>query len=808
MIRLQKAEGYIVVTRWEEGSLMGRATLKDQEIIPQSAFRRAAGELGVDCLMLIPLVEQFVVDGADCREIKEENSSPPFSCSVGGVSFSDVLASLSHPQPCSSPVRWVGKEEWCVLDVDFHGGGTPTERDIRDAGLALRPTPVANWRSKSGGMHAIYRAHGGYTAEELACVGMLWLKEDARVCGATYELKADTFLPPKEWHRREPDADIGAVRRLLSRYTQEDSEVQEYLDSHGFAVGQRYPHTLCPVNPIEGAKANSDPVTVHEDHIFCYLCAAHGTTRGSLTPGYFRYATLCGRRFGTQLDTCVKHFTHWEHAERVFACLVKDLPPTHTEIIYRVALKDRHPNDPRIPEVFRAGNNLIRYEGYWGDRDGKARRWPSSGLPAKLCELPAARSSDNKIVPVKVEDLLQPGDITHLGYPPITPVFGIQVSRNFASDSLLSVVHHPALRAASEAWRRPLYLDQKSRGILSVLEAREVIESVLPGVNWPLVELLIVCKGIVESGDGRPPMLFLSGPTGAGKTSSVLLAASICGDSVSSVPICPDTQRVKAALFEGKRQGSFITFDEVLKGAADSKKDAVTVLEMLLNFTPYALNHVLYVGPVAMGRLPVCIWADTELPVTVAEHSQLARRLAHVRLPSRKHWDANLNRIGAHTPGELRVKGDKDIVRAMNVILSDLIDRKFPLGGSTPLFQEEVRAHGFRMLEDQGKSEDRDQAIRRLFDLVCIAPPLSGPDLKRWGTDGWKVIDLNTDCELTDTWLVLADKKDLSRTRVADVDLQELIGLKYPAQIEVKKHGRRVVVRFVGGGVYNEDLKC
>src|SRR6266566_5313269 len=145
-----------------------------------------------------------------------------------------------------------------------------------------------------------------------------------------------------------------------------------------------------------------------------------------------------------------------------------------------------------------------------------------------------------------------------------------------------------------------------------------------------------------------PPMLFLSGPTGSAKSSTVVLAAAMCGDSNHSIIWSPNLDRVRGGLLEAKQSGSFATFNEILKDGTGAGQSLLQTMDFCLNLTEDSLSHKLYVGPVPLGALPVCVWTDTSVPAELKEQAQLARRLIHCHLPRQVDWSTGLRRSGVN----------------------------------------------------------------------------------------------------------------------------------------------------------------
>jgi hypothetical protein len=752
---------------------------------------------------LIPLAG----DAPACFRVRGERESAARSAPT-------FDAALSLPDPPTDPViEWDDVGSCCALDVDFHGERSNPERaaDLAKFALTLTPPPDHWWITRSDGLRCVYTPRQHFTAEDLAAVAALEIIR--RFPEAAIELNKRTRFPPDGKPRggvSGTQASVDALRRLAGEYTSGDAEFAEWLAARDMVPGQRYPHTACPANPGARAEHNAAPVVVHEDHVYCYICAADGICHGSRTPGYFPAGRLCGEYEQGLFGLLVEHLTHWEHARLVVSRMFDGRPEALCRALYRAALRRRHGDDPRVVRVFTAGINLVRHEGFWADVNGEPVGFRAA-MPAQLAELPAAMVADTEgnvgTSARAVEWLLHTGDISRYGYPPVVPVFGSQVSARIPPEGskIYTVVHAPDLRGDADRWRRPRYVARSARHP----DPWSVIERAYPGVRRDVIRLLIAAKGCTEAGAGLPPMLFFAGPTGAGKSASVKLAAAICGDRAVDVTYSTDTERVRAGLLTAKRAATFVLFDEFLKGAARAGRDPVSAMELLLNFTPDSVSHMLYVGPVPMGRLPVCCWSDTTIPPGVLEHAQLGRRLCVVRLHSRMAWERTQTDAGVMQPDLLRTRGPREFIDAANAILSDVMDEFFR--ERAPIFREVARELGFPFMEECDVASERNESLRAFFGLLRKAPPSSYP---RWKDVSWKHIDLNRDGDpLVQAWRVLCDPKPQTASRVIDeTDLQSVLGLRVPARLEKRSNGANLVVRLAsaqeqdGRTLYNEEL--
>lgn len=285
-------------------------------------------------------------------------------------------------------VEWDANTHYCVLDLDFHDNNAPACNDLYAAAAALRPTPQQYWLSRSCGLHAIYMSIDPFTAVELAAVAAYQLQR--RFPEARIEFLSRTRAYPAGTTPVvcTPDASMHGANPLLMRHDAIDAT--HYLETNDYAIGHRYPHTLCPVNPHERAVTNTPPVCVRESGIHCYICEADGIYRGSQHPGFFPYYSLLGTQHESVLATCIDNYAHWGHAQHVMQQTIRD--PFHARHLYAALLKARHGEDERIPSVFTAGEPLgiVRQDGYWATHDGSIL--DLTGDNALIHSLPHART--------------------------------------------------------------------------------------------------------------------------------------------------------------------------------------------------------------------------------------------------------------------------------------------------------------------------------------------------------------------------------------------------------------------------------
>lgn len=745
--------------------------------------------------------------------LRYEGSSPGDALAVALAD--DEVARLKFPA-----LSWLERELLAALDVDLTEGLAEMDFSAMSAlAVSIRPSPKAWWATHGGGGRFVYEASGGFPADELAGAAALWLA--MREPRFKFEVKRDTRHP--SYAREDGGKPAGAFRVMPTAVVEAGKlrlwgssgdtpgaadEYDRWLGERGLERGKRYPHDRCPAQPHEDA--GRAPVEVREDAVFCHRCAAKGVRLGSRTPGLFPLATLTGSEARGTLGSCVANLAHWEHARHVAVAVTPSLDEDTARLAYLAACRFAHFGDLRLPSVSTAGRDVIRLERRWATAAGETY---VKDMDAVLARLPAFQVVTNGEVKPCSELLArasQPVDLAAMGYPALTPIWGGRLWSLFLPVMTPSATHVvlPTRDLATEqaAAVRPKLVDTTAK---KEEAAWRTLETALPGLNRDLIRLLMVAKGVAESDPPMPPMLFLTGPTGSMKTTSVLIAAAICGDSNHSVVWTPNVERARQAILDAKDSGSFVTFNEVLKEGAKGGQTALETMDFLLNLSADSVSHKLYVGPVRMGSLPVCVWTDTELPQEVKQDAQLARRLVHVHLPSRVDWDDTVRSSGLGQIRWLRLASE-EFAKACDVIYSACVRRFFMRPIS---FIEAANELGFSQLEKAAEATEARDLLLEFFATVARAPNAGGADAKRWKGRGWVVLSRDFETEACSLWRELCDGAEgagfASSRRCAEQDWRRLLNAKGDAiQFECRAHGHsKVAVRFKEAGASRVEYK-
>jgi hypothetical protein len=770
----------------------------------QAERKRIVGETGLTERQLLAAAATFDKDIAANPIVIQTATGPgAFTCTRRHINasagteyagppaqaFMDALDS-SNPDEV---IEWAGASRLAILDVDYHGRATPPREQVLNAAARLQPQPWLVWLSKGGGLHCVYHEAAGFGADELAaCAGLAYLGIDPT---ATFEVISRTRTPPGEVMKRTQTADLAAVAAWLRTDVSEE-QADEWLAERGLNRGEAYPHDLCPMLP--GVESHGTPLFVGDGGLFCHKCESLGFRCGSRRPGYFPYAALLHGGTSSAIRAMGENFTHFEHARLVLAD-VGGLRGATAELAYKSLLKLLHgPDDPRIARVFTAGNDLVRLNSRWGTRDASAAY--DKNIQPILAALPACQNAEGKPNAERVSRFTQNIDLTEYGYPAVTPIRGLRIySHNlaFADVNRVSVVV-PAglLRPAAMERYRPRYVPVSRR----VADPWAVVEQHLPGVNRDYVRLLIAAKGVAEGQVGIAPNLLVCGPTGAGKTLMTELAAAICGDQCTTVPWNRSVERFRQGVSAGADAGSFVMVDEIFKDAKRGDRTAMQALDVFLTLTPGSVSHQLYVGPVPLGKLPVCILADVNVPHALSADAQLARRFCYVRLrDSHLEWQEKLASTGLHRVENFRTMGEK-YAAAADAIVSEVIDTFF----SRPMSLGEIATQlGYGMLTDSVDFEDPTAELKRFYEAVCAAPEPGESYKRRWAGAGWKVIQLGDETPIAEAWEAVCNLPNdgdwYTSRRCDEQDWRKLLEKKGEVRFEQRRFRNVIAVRFRSG---------
>lgn len=660
-------------------------------------------------------------------------------------------------------LQWDGKDRMCCLDIDYHALpflARPSASWLEARAANIQPRPVAFHVSHGRGVKLYYAALPGFAAKELAAVAAVgWLQQDARASAdlvgvsrhpcypsSGHVAPDGTPSPAGAVYRQTPGDDLAPVAAWLQRSADPDA-VGDWLDARGWACGKRLPHGECLIDPGDNS-SGGEPVLIGESGVHCYRCAGKGLSLGR-TPGFTPWASIVGGAPPRAVGM-IRGAVHWTHARLVLRTDVP-LPDAVLESAYTAAVKLCHGCDsPQAQAVAVAGRDLIRMDGRWVSPDGTTTY--TQNLHGMLNALPAVWSpGERAVLPDRRDVFLQSGDISHYGYHPVTPVHGVAIygqHLDYPDGRVAFATPAPIFRGGKFA---PRYRSLNQRQ--NVEDAWTEIERTFPGVNRNYVYLLIALKGLAEGASVQAPFAIVTGPSSAGKSSTVQLAASICGDRCTEPMYTADTVRLMQAVAGALDTGSFVVLNEIFKEAARAKLKPRAAVDPILTMTPSSSAHRLYIGPRPLGRLPALVLTDIEIPAAVHADVQLARRLIWVPLEAKLDWTKTVGEAGFGDIGRYRLSSP-EAAAACDAILSDVTDRFFHAPMTVAAVAKEL---GFGTLEETGDCGQTRDSLRRFFKLVCDAPDLAGSDADRYPGPGWKAVGMGDTSDLAELWAQIAN---------------------------------------------------
>lgn len=717
-------------------------------------------------------------------------------------SFDQALACTDYGEK-EPIIEWKSLENVAALDVDFHDGYKPDLRHLEKVIRDVRPSPKCGWITHGGGLRLIFSAIDPLSAEEVAAIARVALKKHSPCDRASaFEIKKTTRHPA---YPRTRDGIVqrcgsiikgtgggldGARNKLLGNIGQQEidpARLEEWLEENGYVMGERYDHDYCPVAPSPHGK--SKPVCVLDSGIFCHACEAAGRQyKDAGKAGFASYTRLIDDepiRVTNHLRNAVRGLAHWQHAKYII----------DDETAYRGLLKLWHirgEDDAKdelyenlIGKVFFPEIPLVRVNDAWMKPDfTPVSDKVIDGLVAQLPAVKYAASMPKggykeATAPVPLNVLRGDFDLTGRGYPNLIPLRGMDMATMARRDNDPRIFAHVP---ASPPFR---YRSQQDMGKVA---AR--LEECFPGVDFQLLKLLVASKGLQQQNAVDVPRIWITGQSGSGKTTSILLAASICCDVASECIFKDSYDRFIRSFADASLCGSFAYINEIDKTGLDRSE----LKSRLLDFDANKSYHRLHVGTQKIKHPAVLAMTGTMLPSFLLEDEQIARRYAFVDLGPGRHGISAANwKDTCRAPSAASWRnGDAtgDNVDVCDMFVSEIMDACF---GSlaAPTFEQIVHWCGFKMLNEMSVSADDD--LRRLYGAVTAGPAWTGGS--RWLDDGWRVYDKH---DRSKPAMQLFDEITDDGT-----DFQPLTAANWSRitgtprmMLAIREHGKRIGLRF------------
>jgi energy-coupling factor transporter ATP-binding protein EcfA2 len=329
---------------------------------------------------------------------------------------------------------------------------------------------------------------------------------------------------------------------------------------------------------------------------------------------------------------------------------------------------------------------------------------------------------------------------------------------------------------------------------MSEKEYTDIFTTEFPGLEMQYLKLLIAAKGVSEGQLAQCPVLMINGPSGSGKSTVPGVAAGICGDKSEEPIFVPDTVRFRQSLMDAAQNSSFVVVNEIFKSAEQARMSPVQALNWMLSLTPDSRSHVMYIGSVSFGKLPVFVLTDIDTPNEVLEDIQIARRFVTYRLQRRNYWEDSFTARGIR-PHEFRLISTQH-AKACDSILSDVTDEFFQTPMSLKDIAQKLMNSRVELEEEVNEPEPEDTQtcdLKRLYQLVCNAPDISGSDAMRYRPAmGWKRVNKGDQTELAHLWQELVDPNcgNFSESRIASsVDWCTILGIELPIDSKGARRG-------------------
>ncbi len=676
-------------------------------------------------------------------------------------------------------IRWAGDEHLAVLDID--DVAETTSADALLAGLAVRPWLA--WISASGrGMHAVYYATE-YPAGDLARCAAVSVAEVDR--GAGVEVLTRTAAPPGDVSECGQEAEPRLPLGWLEDAEVDPAVLDEWLEARDLRIGGRYPHESCPIDPRP--TTGTAPVVVQDDGIRCYVCGSRRT-----------FARLISGRRPSLIATAARHLVHWTHAHYILAEERPDIARRagFARAVYRsLAALTHGPDDPRLGSMFHPSLRIVRLSGCWAD---SATLAPLTGHGRQVfASLPSVRYLDEAGEPKAspIELALAASNATLPGYAEVVPVRGLRlwgVHNDYPQDRRVRGV------LPTEAAYPPRYVPPSHRMDESAAWAR--IETEFPGIDRAYLSLLLAARGVAESGAGAVPMVLVEGPSGGGKSATVLLAAEILGDVAKVVQPSTAVELFDRTFGQHAASGAgFIRLDEFAKTTSDAR--------IREQFEPLFLVERdytcarMYVGQISVPVRSVVVVSRVSFPTAVFSEPQITRRFVCLRLPgATPDW--------RDTSGGIEGWRDRSATnaRAADAIISAVVDRHLA-AGAPPDVRRIAEALGIEApryqigLED-ALPEERLETARAVYRLWLAIPGGTIPGDSARAATGWRVVDPAGQDPLSLAWREVCDdpERRWGGTRgISAEDLSTLVGFPRGTQIQCSQRGGKTLVRFVVG---------
>jgi hypothetical protein len=460
------------------------------------------------------------------------------------------------------------------------------------------------------------------------------------------------------------------------------------------------------------------------------------------------------------LRNAVKGYSHWDYARHIVRHETEQTGE-RAKIGYRALLKLWHLHDlgetpkeaieERIDRVFWPSPIVRTKAGdvhLWVQDSNLLTPAQKTGLDKILQCLPGvtsvweAKPKPRWKVSSHKMGLFQGGfDLTDHGYPPLTPIQGIDFAwplrwhMEGQRECMGTAEKHPIIPVVIPA-DPPIEIKEPKPE--DVQWAEERLRQRFPGIDLNYLRLAICGIGATQCDqEPEPVRVFVKGQSSAGKTATLHLAAAMCGQKAKSCRLQANQERLLQEYYQVSQKNCIAIFDETAKQKLSDAEMTAAVLNMQRD----KMHHLMYVGSTEISRPAAQFYADTVLPQVFIDDVQLARRVAFVDLGAGLH--SQTEAVDWSKRGDIYDwrKEDKKNAKAADIIVSDVFYRLF-FEKTGLRFRQLAEECGFKFLNEGAITDvDVDRPKRELFQAVCDAEDCRGTGM--FDGPGWRVVDMN-----------------------------------------------------------------
>jgi hypothetical protein len=710
---------------------------------------------------LEPLLVSFRPEASRAVETIEIKSQSDFYAAVKSSKVGHVI-------------EWYD-DRLALLDCDYHGT-EPTMPMITLVDL-ITPAPAAWWKSKGGGMHAIYWSQDGLQAKEWAAAAAI-----SAVEADPAMTKAEVLTRGRVPKGKVVNPGCQGVSGALSVWCSGDQSeadlevIDEWLADNGMAMGGRYTHEYCVIAPDD--KSTNPSVAILPEGIKCFRC------------GFRPWSRIVGSETGHIISEMAKVFCWRSQAMAILSDLYGGrVDPDALSDAYCALLKlIHHPEDPRVPLAM-LSTELYRVSGgNWVGKDLKL-------LPRDVFKdnyfrvLPGFKrySHDERLgcwddLPPDVEvRATYQGSAPIEGVPELVHLRGAKMWGQYLDYPDLG---HTVYRVQHKSKSRHPYQYVPAADRLTNKEVEAHLLEWLPGLDMRYLKLCIAARGYAESVPAMPAIILAYGNSGSGKTTTPRIAAAMCDDNSFAMSNIDDDGRWAEAFGEYSRTAGIIILDEAFKMAKPTQ-----MRERLIALNRNFSYRALYVGPVTRELDNVIVCTGITIPSELLESEQLGRRAVAIQLAQRElQWQHQALSIESWRDDPMKSY-------VSNCLVSSIIDEYFT--ERMDFITQIAPALGVESLRDhaaKGEGIDMTKLMRRFIEMV-VSRKTSGQGR------GWRAINRNESSDLHDMWTdMLCDDQSIDgwarSEKLQEKPLGDLLGVNYPVYFSTRRHGASVYIRF------------